>query len=129
MIHDAARPFVSGSLIDRCVESAAAKGAVVVGLPSRDTIKTVSAERWIQATLERNELWEIQTPQVFKRELIIAAHEKAEREGLQATDDAVVVERMGVPVYVLEGERMNIKITVPEDVWWAEMLIRERRVS
>jgi 2-C-methyl-D-erythritol 4-phosphate cytidylyltransferase len=128
MIHDAARPFVSGGLIDRCVESAAAKGAVVVGLPSRDTIKTVSAERWVQATLERNELWEIQTPQVFKRELIIAAHEKAEQEGLEATDDAVVVERMGVPVYVLEGERMNIKITVPEDVWWAEMLIRERRI-
>ena len=128
IIHDAARPFVSGGLIDHCVEAAAAKGAVVVGLPARDTIKRVSAERWVQATLERNELWEIQTPQVFKRELIIAAHEKAEQDGLQATDDAVVVERMGVPVYVLEGERMNIKITVPDDVWWAEMLIRERRI-
>jgi 2-C-methyl-D-erythritol 4-phosphate cytidylyltransferase len=128
VMHDAARPFVSGGLIDRCVETAAEKGAVVVGLPARNTIKRVSAEHLVEATLERSELWEIQTPQVFERELITAAHEKAEQEGLHATDDAVVVERMGFPVFVLEGEPMNIKITVPEDVWWAEMLIRERRV-
>ena len=128
IIHDAARPFVSSGLIDRCVEAVAEKQAVVPGLPARDTMKFVSAERWVQSTPERNTLWEIQTPQVFRRDLIVAAHERAAREGAWATDDAMVVERMGVPVYVLEGERTNFKITVPEDVWVAETLIREGRL-
>jgi len=128
IIHDVARPFVSSGLIDRCVEAAAEKQAVVPGLPARDTMKFVSAERWVQSTPERNTLWEIQTPQVFRRDLIVAAHERAAREGAWATDDAMVVERMGVPVYVLEGERTNFKITVPEDVWVAETLIREGRL-
>ena len=100
----------------------------MVGLPVRDTIKAVSPEHWIQGTPERSALWEIQTPQVFKRELIVAAHERAAREGAQVTDDATVVERLGTPVYVLEGERTNFKITVPEDLWLAETLIREGRL-
>jgi 2-C-methyl-D-erythritol 4-phosphate cytidylyltransferase len=128
IIHDGARPFVSARLIDRCVETAADKGAVVAGLPVRDTIKTVSSDHWIESTPNRSALWEIQTPQAFKRGLIIAAHEWAERQGIQVTDDATVVERIGTPVYVLEGERTNFKITVPEDVWLAEMLIREGRL-
>ncbi len=105
------------------------KQAVVVGLPVRDTIKAVSPEHWVQATRERSTLWEIQTPQAFERNLIVAAHEQAERDGAEVTDDAMVVERTGAPVYVLEGERTNFKITVPEDLWLAEMLIREGRVS
>lgn len=128
IIHDGARPFVSAALIDRLVEAAAEKGAVVAGLPVRDTIKVVGGDRLIQSTPERSALWEIQTPQVFKRELIIAAHEAAEKNGVQATDDAMVVERFGKPVYVLEGERTNFKITLPEDVWLAEMMICEGRV-
>jgi 2-C-methyl-D-erythritol 4-phosphate cytidylyltransferase len=100
-----------------------------VGLPVRDTIKAVSTERWILSTPERSMLWEIQTPQVFKRELIVAAHARAVRDGAQVTDDAMVVERIGTPVYVLEGERTNFKITVPEDVWLAETLIREGRLT
>jgi 2-C-methyl-D-erythritol 4-phosphate cytidylyltransferase len=128
LIHDAARPFVSAGLIERCIEAAAEKGAVVAGLPARDTIKSVSPEHWIQSTPDRSALWEIQTPQAFKRELIVAAHERAAREGVQVTDDAMVVERTGTPVYVLEGERTNFKITVPQDVWLAEALIRESRV-
>jgi 2-C-methyl-D-erythritol 4-phosphate cytidylyltransferase len=98
-------------------------------LPVRDTIKAVSTERWILSTPERSMLWEIQTPQVFKRELIVAAHARAVRDGAQVTDDAMVVERIGTPVYVLEGERTNFKITVPEDVWLAETLIREGRLT
>ncbi|HEX2931374.1 MAG TPA: 2-C-methyl-D-erythritol 4-phosphate cytidylyltransferase [Candidatus Binatia bacterium] len=129
IIHDGARPFVSANLIDRCVESASSKGAVVVGIAARDTIKVVDQDRRIQSTPERSSLWEIQTPQVFRRDLIVAAHEQAEKDGCQVTDDAMVVERMGTPVFVLDGERTNFKITVPEDVWLAEMLIREGRVS
>ena len=128
VIHDAARPFVSPSLIDRCVEAADEKGAVVVGVPARDTIKVVSDDRWVQTTPARVSLWEIQTPQVFRKELIVAAHAWAVRQGVEATDDAMLVERLGKPVFVLEGERTNIKITLPEDVWVAETLIREGRI-
>lgn len=129
VIHDGARPFVSPGLIDRCVDAAAEKQAVVVGLPVRDTIKVVAPDGWIQSTPERSALWEIQTPQVFERELIVSAHQWAEREGVEVTDDATIVERSGTPVYVLEGERTNFKITQAEDVWLAETLLREGRVS
>jgi 2-C-methyl-D-erythritol 4-phosphate cytidylyltransferase len=102
--------------------------AAVPGLPARDTIKMVK-DHWIEKTLERDSLWEIQTPQVFRRELIVAAHENAARAGLELSDDALAVERFGKPVFVVEGERLNFKITVPEDVWLAELLLREGRVS
>lgn len=124
VIHDAARPFVSGELIDRCIAAAKAKGAAVAGLPVRDTIKAVSSERWVQSTPERSALWEIQTPQAFRRELIVAAHERAVREGFVVTDDAMTLERLGIPVYVIDGERTNFKITVPDDVRLAEILLR-----
>ena len=129
IIHDGARPFVSAALIDRCVQAAAEKGAVVVGLPVRDTVKVVSPNGLIRSTPERSGLWEIQTPQVFRRELIVAAHEKAQSENAQVTDDAMVVERIGEPVYVLEGERYNFKITMPEDIWLAEALIRAGKLA
>ena len=128
IIHDGARPFVSAALIDRCALSAAQKGAVVVGLPARDTIKIVGDDRLILSTPARRSLWEIQTPQAFQKELIVAAHLQAEKDGVEVTDDAMVVERLGKPVYVLEGERTNLKITLPEDIWLAEMMIREGRV-
>ncbi|MDH3444745.1 MAG: 2-C-methyl-D-erythritol 4-phosphate cytidylyltransferase, partial [Deltaproteobacteria bacterium] len=94
-IHDGARPFVSSSLIDHAVEVAREKGAVVVGLPVRDTIKVVSAEHWIESTPARSSLWEIQTPQVFRRQVILAAHAWGEREGIDVTDDAMLVEKIG----------------------------------
>lgn len=128
-IHDAARPFVSSELIDRCVEAAYERGAVALGLPVRDTIKIVSSEQWVQSTPERSSLWEIQTPQVFRAPLILEAHNRAARQEVQATDDAVLLERMGIPVYVIEGERTNFKITLPDDLVFAEALIRDGRVS
>ena len=127
-IHDGARPFISSSLIDRCIDEAYRVGAVVIGLPVRDTIKVVSEARWVQATPDRNTLWEIQTPQVFHRKLIVEAHEGGKRQSIEATDDAMLVERMGKPVFLLEGERTNIKITMPEDVLLAEALLQNGRV-
>ena len=124
MIHDGARPFVSTALIDRCIQAAVMTGAAVVGLPVRDTIKRVGADGCVQSTPERAGLWEIQTPQIFQRDLIVAAHDWALREGIVATDDAMVVERMGKPVFAIEGERSNFKITVPEDLQLAEAMIR-----
>ena len=119
VIHDGARPFAS---------TAAIHGAAVPVLPLRDTIKVVSGEKWIESTPDRNKLWEIQTPQVFQRELIVAAHEQAAKESAEFTDDAMVVERFGKPVFVVQGEPTNIKITVLEDLWFAETLIRQGRV-
>jgi len=129
VIHDGARPFVSAALIDRCVESAKQDGAVAVGLPARDTIKTVSDDRWVLSTPDRTALWEIQTPQAFRRELIVQAHDWARREGVAATDDAMLVERMGKPVKIIEGETTNLKITLPDDLWLAEAMIREGRIA
>ena len=129
LIHDAARPFVSVELIVRCIEAAMRHDAAVPGLPAHDTIKVVTQDHWVERTLERDSLWEIQTPQVFRRELIVAAHENAARAGLDVSDDALAVERYGKPVFVVQGERLNFKITVPEDVWLAELLLREGRVS
>jgi 2-C-methyl-D-erythritol 4-phosphate cytidylyltransferase len=124
VIHDGVRPFVSPNLIDRCVEEAYEKHAVVVGVPVRDTIKVISVDRWVQATPARNSLWEIQTPQVFRKGILLEAHEQAHREGAEGTDDAVLVERLGRHVFVIEGERTNIKITMPEDLLLAESLLR-----
>ena len=127
-IHDGARPFVSSALIDRCVDAAGDKGAVAVGLPARDTIKIVAANRWIETTPPRDSLWEIQTPQAFRREIIAEAHAWAARENVAATDDAMLVEKKGGRVYLLDGERTNFKITLPEDIWLAETLIRQGRI-
>jgi 2-C-methyl-D-erythritol 4-phosphate cytidylyltransferase len=129
VVHDGARPFASPRLIDQCVQRASQSGAVVVGLPVRDTIKVVSEDHWVRTTPVRSGLWEIQTPQAFRRVLLQEAHDRASREGFEATDDAMLVEALGEPVFVLEGERMNFKITVPEDVWLAETLIREGKLA
>jgi 2-C-methyl-D-erythritol 4-phosphate cytidylyltransferase len=128
VIHDGARPFVSFALIDHCVDEAYRVGAVVIGVPARDTIKVVSEEHWVQTTLTRNTLWEIQTPQVFRKEVITEAHNWGSRQAIEATDDAMLVEGIGKPVFLLEGERTNIKITMPEDIVLAEALLRDGRV-
>ncbi len=129
MIHDGARPFVSPALVDRCIKAAMLHGAAVVGLPVRDTIKRVGADGYVQGTPERAGLWEIQTPQIFRRDLIVAAHDWAARQGIEATDDAMLVESMGKPVFAVEGERNNFKITVPEDLQMAEAMIRAGLVA
>jgi 2-C-methyl-D-erythritol 4-phosphate cytidylyltransferase len=127
VIHDGARPFVSPELIDRVIEQAQARKAVVVGLPVRDTIKLVSGDRQILSTPARDCLWEIQTPQAFERSLIVEAHQAAQRNDQDATDDASLVERLGKPVYLINGERTNIKITLPEDLLFAEALVASDR--
>lgn len=123
VIHDGARPLVSPALIDRCVEAAMAEGAAVVGVPARDTIKFVTTDLRVSETPARDMLWEIQTPQAFRVEIAREAHRRAVADGAEGTDDAALVERLGKPVAVLEGERTNIKITFPEDLLVAEALL------
>jgi 2-C-methyl-D-erythritol 4-phosphate cytidylyltransferase len=127
VIHDGARPFVSPKLIDRVIDDARVRNAVVVGVPVRDTIKVISGDRQILSTPARDCLWEIQTPQAFERSLILEAHQAAQRNNQNATDDAILVERLGKPVYLIAGERTNIKITLPEDLLFAEALVASGR--
>ena len=124
VIHDGARPFVAPEIIDRCVEAAFREGAVVVGVPVSSTVKVVSSSRRVKETPPRDCLWEIQTPQAFQTEIIRQAFRKASEEDTDVTDDATLVERLGKSVTVLEGTRTNIKITVPEDLLFAEALLR-----
>lgn len=129
VIHDGVRPFVRPELIDRCVEAAFREGAAIVGVPVCDTVKLVSPDRHVQETPPRELLWEIQTPQAFRTEIIREAFQKAGRDSADVTDDATLVERLGKTVVLLEGERTNIKITVPEDLVFAEALLRAGLVS
>jgi 2-C-methyl-D-erythritol 4-phosphate cytidylyltransferase len=129
VVHDAVRPLVSPALIDRLAEAADRDGAAVAGLPVTDTIKIVAPGRRVRSTPARDSLWAVQTPQAFRVALLREAHARGKKDGVEATDDAMLVERLGKTVAVLEGDPSNIKITTPEDLLLAEALLREGRVS
>jgi 2-C-methyl-D-erythritol 4-phosphate cytidylyltransferase len=125
LIHDAVRPFVSGDLIHRAVREAEKHGAVTVGMPVKDTIKRVDRNGGVLETLDRQVLWMTQTPQAFKRSIIQEAYRKADEDQFYGTDDASLVERMGVRVKMIAASYENIKITTPEDLLMAEFLIKK----
>ncbi len=122
VVHDGARPFAELEAIRRSTEIAMKYGAAVVAVPVKDTIKVADAEAIVQKTLDRSALWQIQTPQTFRRELLVTAHEQAAQAGILATDDAALVERMGGSVHLVKGSYNNFKVTTPEDVVMAEAL-------
>lgn len=122
-IHDAARPFVRTEVTEAVVAMARRHGAAIVAIPASDTVKQVHADGWVEATPPRDHLWLAQTPQVFRADIIRTAHERAAADGVIATDDAALVERMGVRVYVVAGNPENRKITTPDDLRWAEWLL------
>jgi len=99
-------------------------GAITVGAPVKDTVKEVTAQGWVEKTVSREGLWLTQTPQAFRRPIIIAAYKKAAAEGFYGTDDASLVERMGVPVRMIPGDCNNIKVTTPEDLLLGDLIIR-----
>jgi 2-C-methyl-D-erythritol 4-phosphate cytidylyltransferase len=125
IVHDAVRPFITPELIER-VRAAAAGGAATCGMPVRDTVKRV-ADGAVATTVAREGLWLTQTPQAFTRALLWEAHDKARRDGFAGTDDAVLVERLGVPVAMVTGLAQNLKITTPEDLRTARAWVRPRR--
>jgi 2-C-methyl-D-erythritol 4-phosphate cytidylyltransferase len=134
LIHDGVRPFVPPGLIRQALAETFLWKAVAVALPANETIKEVSPEKAVLRTVDRRLLWMIQTPQAFEFSLILRAHQEARRAGFEGTDDASLVERLGVPVRILEGSRFNIKITTPEDLAMGEALLKhfksfESRVS
>jgi 2-C-methyl-D-erythritol 4-phosphate cytidylyltransferase/2-C-methyl-D-erythritol 2,4-cyclodiphosphate synthase len=123
VVHDAARPFVRQHLIHQCIEQAAAHGACTAAVPCSDTVKRADGDTVAQ-TLDRRNLWLVQTPQAFRRDLIIEAHESARRDGISdSTDDAQLVERLGKPVRIVQGSADNMKITEPADMALAEALL------
>lgn len=126
LIHDGARPLVTEDIIERSIQDAIKYGAVAVGVPVKDTIKIVDNEGFVADTLKRDTLWAVQTPQVFRRNIIFEAHSKARELGIQATDDCMLVEKLGYKVKITEGSYENIKLTTPEDVIIACALIKDR---
>jgi 2-C-methyl-D-erythritol 4-phosphate cytidylyltransferase len=124
-VHDAARALVRTEDVTRVVRAAQRGGAALLAVPVRDTIKRVRGGRVVE-TPPRAECWAAQTPQVFRCELLREALEKAAAEGFLATDDAQLVERLGVAVEIVEGSADNVKVTGPEDLPVAERLLAAR---
>ena len=126
LVHDAVRPFLTEKMVDEVVRMARAKGAAIIALPMKDTVKQVGADHVIERTIDRRPLWLAQTPQAFRRVWLLDAHRKAHAEGVHATDDAYLVEWCGHPVSVVEGSGDNIKVTRPEDMIIGEAILSSR---
>lgn len=126
LIHDGARPFVTRGLIMRSVKAAAKFGAAVAAVPVIPTIKRADKDGFVDKTLDRKSLWEIQTPQAFRRDLIIKAFRKFRRYRKEFTDDAMLVEKTGHKVKLITGSYRNIKITAPQDLTIAEALLKNK---
>lgn len=124
LIHDGARPFVSKEIITKGISKALKYGAAAPGVMPKDTIKIKDECSLSRETLNRNELVAVQTPQVFKYELIKKCHEKVREQNKIVTDDTMVVEAYGHKVFLYDGEYTNIKITTPEDLVIAEYLAK-----
>jgi 2-C-methyl-D-erythritol 4-phosphate cytidylyltransferase len=122
LIHDGVRPLLQPALIDKLVAEVQARGACLVGVPVKDTIKQVVDGR-IEGTPERSGLWQAQTPQAFRYGQILDAYQRAQQDGFRGTDDASLVERLGQPVTVVAGSYRNIKITTPEDLLLARAFL------
>ena len=123
LVHDAARPLVSQRTIEAVIKAADEKGAAIAAVRAKNTIKVVADDGRVEATPPRERLWEVQTPQGFRRALLLAAYERAAADGFLGTDDASLVERLGEAVCVVESDYRNLKITTPEDLWLAEALL------
>lgn len=124
LIHDGARPFVTHDIIKKSINKANEYNAVVVGVKVKDTIKVVSDNGNIIDTPNRSYLWAVQTPQVFKYDIITKAYEDAYNNNYYGTDDAMLVERIGYNVKMIEGSYNNIKITTQEDLEFGEQILK-----
>lgn len=125
VIHDGVRPLVHPEQIEGIVAAARESRAVITALPAKETVKEVDENYLVRGTYERQRVWLVQTPQAFRYEDILTAHRRAAEEGWdEVTDDALLVERMGIPVRVIEGTEDNIKVTTPHDLEMARFLLR-----
>jgi 2-C-methyl-D-erythritol 4-phosphate cytidylyltransferase len=123
-VHDGARPLVTADLLDRGLAAAREYGAAVPAVPIADTVKEARGNGIVVRTLDRTNLYAIQTPQFFRRDLLERAHREVSAD---VTDDAAMLEALGVAVHIFEGDRRNLKVTVPEDIQVAGRLLAPYR--
>ncbi len=126
-VHDAVRPFINLALINHCSSNAIDNGGAIIAVPAKDTIKKIGLDGRILETPDRSMLWQAQTPQVFRKDIICRAYEEAILGGFVGTDDASLVERLGETVKVVEGDRENLKITYPIDLEIAELILKQKQ--
>lgn len=124
LVHDAARPLATPQLMRNVLMAAIEFGAATAAVPCTDTIKEASEDGFVMRTLPRGNLYLIQTPQAFRYEILLKAHEHARRLSLSCTDDAALVEAIGGRVKLVLGETHNIKVTVPTDLLVVESLLK-----
>lgn len=124
LVHDGVRPFVSHEIIQKVLEGVLSCGACIVGIPVKDTTKRSDTNGMIQETIDRKNLWSIQTPQGFRYEIFKEAILRSLKDQFLGTDESMLVERLGHPVKIISGSPYNIKITVPEDLKMAEAIFR-----
>jgi 2-C-methyl-D-erythritol 4-phosphate cytidylyltransferase len=124
IIHDGARPFLTEDLIRDGLEAVQVTGAAVAAVPVKDTVKLGSSDMMVRSTLIREDLWAVQTPQLFRFDIISEAHEVIKDD---VTDDATMVENLGYRIKLYMGSYNNIKITTPEDLAVAELIAGKRR--
>ena len=123
LVHDGVRPFLSHQMIQESVDAAREYGAAITAIRVNDTIKKVEDSGLVSKTVDRDGLWRVQTPQVFRYELLEEAFKKANSEKFYGTDEGTLIEHLGKPVKVVEGSEQNIKITRPEDLRLSEIFI------
>ena len=123
LVHDGVRPFLSHKMIRETINAAREYGAAITAIPVHDTIKRVDASGLVSQTVERENLWRVQTPQAFQYKILNEAFKKANSENFYGTDEGTLIEHLGAPVKVIEGSEKNIKITRPEDLELSETYI------
>ncbi len=123
-VHDAVRPFVHTKEILQSIETATYYGASIVAVRAKDTMKKAATDGRVEETLNRSSLWSVQTPQTFRREILLEAYDNAAKENITATDDSFLVEKIGISPIIVEGSYENIKITTPDDLLLAELLLK-----
>ena len=129
LVHDGVRPFIQADIVEKSIACAEQTGAAVVAMPMHDTVKRVDSQHVIQETLKREELWQIQTPQTFRYDWLFEAHQQAQLEQWEVTDDAALIERKGYSVSVVEGSCFNIKITRPDDLIFGEAILNTLKLT
>lgn len=126
LIHDGARPFISDEIIQRIIDCMETEAAVIVGVKEKNTIKKV-VDGYVEETIPRENVWEIQTPQAFKKKLILDSYENNYAELGYFTDDSSIAEASGNRIKIVEGDYFNIKITTPEDLVLGKAILEMRK--
>jgi 2-C-methyl-D-erythritol 4-phosphate cytidylyltransferase len=123
-VHDGVRPFITETLVQRVIQAGQEHGAATVAMPVKFTIKECDKHQMAVCTPDRSKLWEIQTPQVIRRELFNKGFDLALSKNATVTDDVSLVELLGHPVKIVEGSYSNLKITTPDDMALAEFILK-----